>query len=312
MIGVCIVTYNQEDYIAQALDSVLAQRECPETIRVYIGNDCSTDRTYEICLEYSKRFPDSIRLLNNQKNIGLVNNTVEVLKSIIKDGCNYIAMLDGDDYWCDPFKLRKQLCFLYEHPDYGFIHTRSYLLYNDNGVLVKPKLSSPPCGNVLPYISTLPIANCTVLFSSKLLETIDLNALAQKGFLSLDYVMYVLFSTFTNFGFLEDYTAVWRRGHTSVSNTNDEAKQIKYLENDKAMWKYLGELFPDRFCFKEDYWNEYYYNKVFNIAYRFKDYSLAHSLLPRLNKKGSTVFRIKKLCATNYILFSIWSLLKFK
>ena len=54
MIGVCITTYNHELYIAQAIDSVLAQ-QCDEPIRIYIGDDASTDGTQNICEQYAAK-----------------------------------------------------------------------------------------------------------------------------------------------------------------------------------------------------------------------------------------------------------------
>ena len=305
MIGVCIVTYNQEKYIAKAIDSVLEQVGCPDAIKIYIGNDCSTDGTAEVCNQYAINYPGTIRLINNQENLGLVGNTINVLKAILEDGCNYVAILDGDDYWCDSLKLKKQLEYLTARPDYGFVHTRNYVLADNH--LIKPQRPTPPTGSVFSSISSFPIANCTVFFRIELLKSLQLDELTTKGFMSLDYVMYVLFSSITNFGFLEDYTAVWRRGHSSVSNPNDEAKQISYLNNDKAMWQYLGEKFPDHLAFSEEQWNRYYLFRVFNIAFRFRDYSLAHSLIPQLSYRPDIKFRVKKFFARNKMLFYFWT-----
>ena len=52
MIAVCIATYNHEAFIAQAIDSVQMQ-QCDEPIRIYIGDDASTDRTQTICERYA-------------------------------------------------------------------------------------------------------------------------------------------------------------------------------------------------------------------------------------------------------------------
>lgn len=305
MIGVCIVTYNQEAYIAKAVESVLEQVDCPDAIRIYIGNDCSTDGTAAICKQYAVKYPDTVRLINNRENLGLVGNTINVLKVILEDGCNYVAMLDGDDYWCDSLKLKKQLEYLAAKPDYGFVHTRNFVLSDDH--LIRPKRPTPPTGSVFSSISSFPIANCTVLFRIELIKTLQLDELKTRGFMSLDYVMYALFSSITSFGFLEDYTAVWRRGHSSVSNPNDETKQISYLNNDRAMWQYLSEKFPDHIAFSEEQWNRYYSFRVFNIAFRYRDYPLAHSLIPQLRDRSGLRFRVKKFFARNKLLFNFWT-----
>ena len=116
MIGVCIVTYNQEQYIAQAIDSVLMQVDCGHRVVAYIGNDCSTDKTAEICRQYAMKYPEHIVFVDNEKNLGLVGNTMNLLDIMRKDGCNYIAMLDGDDYWCDDHKLQKQMDYMCTNP----------------------------------------------------------------------------------------------------------------------------------------------------------------------------------------------------
>lgn len=309
MIGVCIVTYNQEAFIAKAIDSVLEQKECPEMISIYIGNDCSTDRTAEICEEYKNKHPETIRLINNKENLGLVKNTVNVLKSILSDGCDYVAMLDGDDYWCDPFKLKKQLDFLSQNHDYGLVHTHIYQLTNKS--LKKFNRSTPPIGNVFPDMGKFGIANCTVVFRSNLLRFINLEEFTTKGLYSADYVMYVIFAARTHFGFISDYTAVWRRNITSVSNPKNESKQIEYLNNDKAVQMYLAELFPDKFSFNEESWRYFYNYRVFNIAFNYMDYSLAHSIAPKLIKHNNGfLFNIKLLCAENKLFFFVYGKLK--
>ena len=308
MIGVCLVTYNQEQYIAKAIESVLSQINSPYPVRIYIGNDASQDKTGEICEKYAEQFPGQICLINQEKNLGLVSNTLSVLERIRKDGCKYIAMLDGDDYWCDQEKLQKQVSFLDSHPDYGFVHTRIWLL-TDKG-LVKPASPFPPVGNVFDKMGSFPVGGSSAFYRTSLLDLIDMDAFPKQGFLSLDYVMYAIFSAYTLFGFLEDYTTVWRRNITSVSNPQDEAKQIAYLENDRAMWRYLGELFPQRFFFDEAAWKQYYDGRVFQIAFHFCDYDLAHRLLPDVGKDWGGRFQIKRICAQNRCFFGMWTLLK--
>lgn len=304
MIGVCIVTYNQEDYIAKAIDSVLLQKDCQEGVLIYIGNDCSTDRTTEICNSYAALYPDRIRLFNNPHNLGLVENTLSILQKIQNDNCEYIAMLDGDDYWCDELKLYKQAAFLDSHPDYGYIQGWGYLL-TDSG-LKKPKEYVPPIGNVFDKMGSFPIGGSSAFFRCSLLKFIDFDDFKKQGFLSLDYVMYVIFSAHTLFGFLPEYLFVWRRNVSSISNPQNKEKQIAYLQNDRAMWQYLGRLFPERFFFDEASWEKYYNKKVFQIAFRFKDYQLAHQVLPVLKREQrspSLKMKMKMICAMNKVLF---------
>lgn len=113
LVSVCIITYNHEQFIGQAIDSVLMQK-CTFPINIIIGEDCSIDNTWAICWEYARKHAH-IKLLDNQTNLGTVNNFLRTSKAC---SGKYIAMLEGDDYWTDPHKLQKQVDFLEANPDF--------------------------------------------------------------------------------------------------------------------------------------------------------------------------------------------------
>lgn len=112
-LSVCIIVYNCEDFIAQTLDGVLAQRTNFD-FEVVVGEDCSTDSSGRIIADYQKRYPNLIRPIFRDKNLGMVRNFAETVRA-----CQgrYIAMLDGDDFWNSPLKLQKQADFLDSHPE---------------------------------------------------------------------------------------------------------------------------------------------------------------------------------------------------
>jgi glycosyltransferase involved in cell wall biosynthesis len=113
-VNVCLITYNHEEYIAQAIESILNQ-EGSFRIRVIIGEDWSKDNTRAICKTYAEKHPDIIQLLPNESNLGMMKNFLRTREAC--DG-KYIAFLEGDDYWTDPLKLQKQVDFLEANPDY--------------------------------------------------------------------------------------------------------------------------------------------------------------------------------------------------
>lgn len=308
MIGVCIVTYNQEKYIAQAIESVLMQVDCGHKVVAYVGNDCSKDTTGEICHQYAKQYPDRVVVVDNKKNLGLVGNTMNLLDIMRKDGCEYIAMLDGDDYWCDDRKLQKQMAYLETHPEYGLVHTCIDLLYPHK--LVRDKRTSMPEGDVSAQIFSYPIGNCSVVFKTKLLDLIDFYKFQQQGFMSCDFIMYVIFSNYTQFGFQSDHTAVWRRGHDSVSNTNDMEKQIRYVQNDLAMWRYAAKRFPYKYTASENEMEAYMHYRSFAIAFRYGDRKRALIEAGKMGRTYQRQERVKILVAHSYLLTKLW--LKYK
>lgn len=112
-VSICLITYNHEDFIAQAIESVLMQ-QTSFAYEVVIGEDCSTDRTRAIVLDYQHRFPEKIRVLPSPHNLGLPRNFARTFQAC---RAPYIAMMDGDDYWASPDKLQKQVEWLDAHPD---------------------------------------------------------------------------------------------------------------------------------------------------------------------------------------------------
>src|SRR5262245_63387032 len=115
MVSVIVVTYNHERYIVQALDTVLSQ-EAPFEFEVLLSEDCSTDRTREIVLHYSRLYPDRIRLFLSERNLNTNKVTLRALRAARG---TYVALLDGDDYWTSREKLARQVQFLHSHPEYA-------------------------------------------------------------------------------------------------------------------------------------------------------------------------------------------------
>lgn len=112
LLSVLMITYNHEKFIAQAIESVLMQR-VSFPIELVIGEDRSPDGTRAIVERYARQHPDLIRPLLREANVGAVRNFAETF-----DACRgeYVAMLEGDDYWTYPHKLQKQVEFLQAHP----------------------------------------------------------------------------------------------------------------------------------------------------------------------------------------------------
>lgn len=127
-VSVLTITYNHEKYVAQAIESVLMQ-EVNFDYELVIGEDCSTDKTREIVVEYQKKYPNRIRLLLNEKNMGMNRNFVQTYHACKGQ---YIALLEGDDYWTSPQKLQKQVDFLDKHPDFVICFHNVQIIYEDD------------------------------------------------------------------------------------------------------------------------------------------------------------------------------------
>lgn len=133
VVSIICITYNHEKYIFEAIDSFLMQ-ETDFPFEVIIGEDCSTDRTPDIILEYAQKYPNIIKAIIRDKNIGANPNFFECVE---KSSGEYIAICEGDDYWINNKKLQQQYILLNKFPDIDLcFHT---VFYKDNitGLMTK-------------------------------------------------------------------------------------------------------------------------------------------------------------------------------
>ena len=129
LLSVCLITYNHNKYIREAIDSVLMQK-VNFTWELIIADDFSTDGTRKIVLEYKEKYPDFIKLILQEKNVGAAQNWSDL---ITYPKSKYIAYFDGDDYWTDPYKLQKQVDFLEANPDFAICFHNARKLSQETG-----------------------------------------------------------------------------------------------------------------------------------------------------------------------------------
>ncbi|PDS24630.1 glycosyltransferase family 2 protein [Flavobacterium branchiophilum] len=129
-LSVSMITYGQEAFIAQAINSVLMQK-CNFDFELIISNDCSPDNTDAIINEIIATHPHGhkIQYHHHQNNIGAIPNfifSIEAAKG------QYVAICEGDDYWTDPLKLQRQVDFLDQNPDYALCFHQGTSYYQNS------------------------------------------------------------------------------------------------------------------------------------------------------------------------------------
>ena len=231
LLSVCLITYNHENYIRQAIEGVLMQK-VNFNWELIIAEDCSTDKTRDIILEYKKKHPDFIKLILQEKNVGPAKNWMDL---ITKPNSKYIAYFEGDDYWTDPLKLQKQVDFLEANPDYGLVHTDVNHFYELNGKLIEAYNQTNnitiPEGEVfeklLPFSHS--IKTKTVLARTNLITAAikNINSYNQQ-FVVGDLPLWLELSLQTKFKYLPDVTATYRLGVESASMLTNVAKKIDF------------------------------------------------------------------------------------
>ena len=141
LVSIVCITYNHEPYLRKALDGFLMQ-QTTFPIEIILAEDGSTDATRVICEEYVSRYPERIRYIVRDHNVGYNQNEFEAMQAARG---KYIAFCEGDDYWTIPDKLQRQVDWLETHPDYSVCWHRCRHLMADTG-----EMREDDCGKILP------------------------------------------------------------------------------------------------------------------------------------------------------------------
>jgi len=195
-VSIHIITYNHASFISQALDSALAQ-QTNFPYEIVVGEDCSTDHTRSILIEYMRAHPNQINGLLHHRNLGRrgENNFLTTLQSCCGE---YVAFLEGDDYWIDSTKLQFQVDFLDKNPHLsGCFHDA--LIVDKFGQNLGPQwqrnYNCPNSGlantfnqaDCLSLYSTYP--NCTLVVRRKYLEHLPLWFLESPNDFAMDLLI---------------------------------------------------------------------------------------------------------------------------
>lgn len=124
-----VTTYNHAPFLRKALDNAVCQRG-RFVHEILVSDDGSTDGTRDIVREYADKYRGLVVDISNDRNSGISAN---MKKCFERASGKYIAVLEGDDYWVNPFKLKKQVEFLEANPDCSMVFSRPKV--NRDGVI---------------------------------------------------------------------------------------------------------------------------------------------------------------------------------
>ena len=139
-ISVVMSVYNGEEYVRDAIDSILNQTY--GNFEFIIINDGSKDGTFDILMEFLEQ--DNRIVIINQENIGLTKSLNRALRIIqtVSEEIKYITRIDADDLWCKE-KLQKQIRFLDKNCQIGLVGSM-YEEIDRNGNII--------CAQRIPFI----------------------------------------------------------------------------------------------------------------------------------------------------------------
>lgn len=285
-ISVIVTTYNQQDTIGRALDSVLMQ-QCHVPFEIVIGEDHSTDGTLAVCKQYAEKHPDKIRLMANAENKGIVNNYIDC---ILAGYGQYIADCAGDDFWTDPLKLEKEITLMENHPEVTLVHT-DWMMYNETTHSASPSADKPftaaftPGSEMLEAIITqtnVPVIHlCTSLYRRDIVvEALqeDEQMLRNPEFGCEDLQISCIMAKAGDIAYLPEVTLYYSTGHESVSFSETHHKQFRFVRRVTALSYYLAE----KYHIRSPRVDAYFQQRLFALAMhalRSKDQQLYHEAL---------------------------------
>jgi glycosyltransferase involved in cell wall biosynthesis len=223
-VSVAMIAFNQERFIAQAVEGVLAQRADFEW-ELVIGEDCSNDGTRAICEAYQRRYPEKIRLLLRDGNVGMMRNFIETLEAC--EG-KYVAICEGDDYWTADHKLQRQADFLDANPEYSISFHNVNSVWDD-GRSEPALLCRPGQPNRYTFENIVQenfIPTPSVMFRNHLFGKFpEWFATLQMG----DWPLHILNAQHGAIGYLDEVMAVYRRHQGSNFAARDVVKNYEAI-----------------------------------------------------------------------------------
>lgn len=220
-VSVLVMTYNHEKFILQALESV-AMQETDFEYEILISEDCSTDQTREIVLGFQKKHSNQVRLLLSEQNI---HSNEIVARGIRAAQGEYIALLDGDDYWTSPHKLQKQVVFLDSHPECSLCFHNARIFHEADG---REGRNWTPPGQ--KEISTLAdiwmgnfIATCSTMFRRGLIGEIPV--WYNDFFPITDWPLHILNAEHGKIGYIDEVMGMYRYHPSGLYSPFSETKK---------------------------------------------------------------------------------------
>ena len=315
LVSIKMVTYNHAPFIAQAIEGVL-QQKTNFPFELIIGEDCSTDGTREIVFEYQKKYPEIIRVVTSEKNIGAKRNGLRTLKA-----CHgkYIAYCEGDDYWHDPGKLQKQVDYLENHPECGMVYSSFDVYHVKTKERIRDfinyrKWKMPENPNITDILESKGgrsrgITTCTVMLRRIICEEImdaDPYLHQSTDFLMGDTQLWAEMAAKSRLHYIPESMATHIITEESATRSKDVKKELLFGISGAKLQLYLCDKYnlPSHIRFK---YQEYLHTCLLGLAFHTRNREMADEIR---NKKKT--FRIKERLqyygAKNMVVYEIYRL----
>lgn len=222
LVDIVMPTYRHERFVAEAIESVLAQQTNFE-FRLLIGDDCSPDGTQAIVKSYAEKHPKLIEAYLFTNHVGIQDKRRVAVNLLRRAKAKYVTILEGDDYWTDPYRLQKLTDFLESHPECSVSFHDAKVLAEDGSEHRLFPANQKEISTLEDMVTTsvFPIP-CTALFRNELGELPD----CFFGVTNADWMLFVLLAERGNLGYLNEVMATYRVHSGGVWSGLDAAPGI--------------------------------------------------------------------------------------
>ena len=238
LVSICCITYNQENYIRDALDSFISQ-ETNFKYEILIHDDNSSDKTRDIIKEYEIKYPKLIKPIYQSENQYSKGKKITAEYNFPRVKGKYIALCEGDDYWIDNKKLQKQVDILDKNDEYSLVvHPSIYFDQQTNKKNKKNFLNKDTILNIEDFLDEYYKAMPSTLFhtSSLLFRNRDIKKLLNE---KMDFYfkckvgdipLELYLATQGKIYFINEYMSVYRQNATGSWSLQQQDKNI-YLNS---------------------------------------------------------------------------------
>ncbi len=234
-VSVVILAYNHESYIADAIESALMQ-QTDFPFEIVVGEDCSSDRTREIVVDFQKKYPDKITAVLHDQNKGPRANYREVFS---RTTGKYIANLDGDDYWTSPDKLQLQADYLDSHEDASMCSHAVKKVDVGGSYKIIPGRKKRGIYKLEELLLGNPIAACSHMYRRELIVRY-INETAELSNISGDWMGAVWNSQYGYIGHIDKVMSVYRKNESSIFRSVGVVGRLEWnLRSSEAINKML-------------------------------------------------------------------------
>ena len=240
IISVVMITYNQQDYIQQAIEGILMQVGDFQ-LELIIADDHSKDNTEAIVNGIKQNHPNGhwIKYTKHKTNKGILANSIGAFQ---QGKGKYMAICEGDDYWINPLKLQKQLDFMEEHPENAFCF-HSVQLANEITETTQAEIAAENRNYNIDELLLSKILHTVSFFFRR--EDLMTKRILSKAIFGLDGFIVLLLAEKGKLYGMSDNMAVYRIHSAGVSNMDAQRLGINHQKRFIRQYIFFKKSFKD-------------------------------------------------------------------